>query len=325
MNYRNFADLNNDIRLNFQKIADQKVDVVVGLPRSGMIPAYMIALLMNIDCTDFQSFLDNKPLKRGSTRGAKNQLTHPQDAENILIVDDSVNTGSSMEKARAQIPEHLLPKVKVMAVYSGTRIPQSIDFYLKYIAQPRVFEWNIFGHHILQQACLDIDGVLCVDPTEEQNDDGDRYRDFILNAEPKFLPSSKVHALVTSRLEKYREETEAWMAKHKVEYEHLIMLDLPSAEERRRLKCHGKHKATYYKNSEAMFFIESEAFQAQEICMSSGKPVYCTDNNTMYKPGLLKIAENNPAYIKERSVEIWGDSVNSLKQFVKGLIGYRAS
>ena len=160
MNYRNFADLNNDIRLNFQKIADQKVDVVVGLPRSGMIPAYMIALLMNIDCTDFQSFLDNKPLKRGSTRGAKNQLTHPQDAENILIVDDSVNTGSSMEKARAQIPEHLLPKVKVMAVYSGTRIPQSIDFYLKYIAQPRVFEWNIFGHHILQQACLDIDGVV---------------------------------------------------------------------------------------------------------------------------------------------------------------------
>ncbi|MBX2857336.1 MAG: hypothetical protein KTR17_01635 [Cellvibrionaceae bacterium] len=325
MNYKAFADLNSDIREDFQKISTLDVDLVVGLPRSGMVPAYIVSMLMNLSCTDFQSFLDNRPLKRGSTRSARNQLVYPHDAKKILIVDDSVNTGLSMEQARGQIPEQLLPKVKTMAVYSASRTPQCIDFYLKYLPQPRVFEWNVFGHHVLKEACFDIDGVLCVDPTAEQNDDGEKYRDFILNAEPKFLPSSKVHALVTSRLEKYRPETELWMQKHGVEYEHLIMLDLPSAQERRRLKCHGKHKANYYKNSGALLFVESEVFQAQEICVLTGKPVYCADDNKMYRPGLVKIAAHNPSYFKHRSIELWDDSVNSLKQFVKGLIGYRTS
>ena len=45
-------------------------------------------------------------------------------------------------------------------------------------------------------------------PTKEQNDDGPEYVSFLLNAVPLYLPGSKIGTLVTSRLEKYRVETE---------------------------------------------------------------------------------------------------------------------
>lgn len=51
---------------------------------------------------------------------------------------------------------------------------------------------------------MDIDGVLCADPTPEENDDGEKYRHFLLNTPPLFIPKVTIGTLVTSRLEKYR-------------------------------------------------------------------------------------------------------------------------
>ena len=48
----------------------------------------------------------------------------------------------------------------------------------------------------------------------------------------------EINTIVTSRLEKYREPTEKWLKDHGVKYKQLIMLDLPSAEERRKQGCH---------------------------------------------------------------------------------------
>ena len=48
---------------------------------------------------------------------------------------------------------------------------------------------------------MDIDGVLCADPTPEENDDGEKYRHFLLNAPPLFIPKVTIGTLVTSRLE----------------------------------------------------------------------------------------------------------------------------
>lgn len=44
---------------NHHKLHTQKNDLVVGIPRSGIIPAYMIALNLNIDCIDPPSFIKN--------------------------------------------------------------------------------------------------------------------------------------------------------------------------------------------------------------------------------------------------------------------------
>jgi len=42
-----------------------------------------------------------------------------------------------------------------------------------------VFEWNALHHSNPERFCVDIDGVLCRDPTEAENDDGESYLEFL--------------------------------------------------------------------------------------------------------------------------------------------------
>ncbi|MEZ9627136.1 phosphoribosyltransferase family protein [Aliivibrio fischeri] len=292
MNYKSYSDLSCDIRKHLPNIQAKGFDLVVGLPRSGLTPANMIALYMNVACTDFDSFINDRKLKKGKTRKSKTDIEYPHDAKNILLVDDSIRSGSSLQSDLLLIPESLRSKVTTCAIYSSSPKRDDVDMFLEVVPMPRVFEWNLFHHVITTEACFDIDGVLCVDPTKEQNDDGEKYIDFILNAEPLFIPTNKVYALVTSRLEKYRKETEIWLNKHNIEYEYLIMLDLPNKEERQKLGAHGSHKAKYYKSTNARLFIESEYKQSVEILNITNKPVFCVDENLMLTPGKSYFIKN---------------------------------
>ena len=295
INYKSYSHLSSDIKNNLHKIHIGNYDLVVGFPRSGMIPAHMIALFLNVHVTDFKSFIDNEPLKCGLTRSVRVNLKKAHDAKKILLVDDSIYSGESLKNSLNQLSEDLRKKSTTLSIYSNIALRDDIDIYLDVVPTPRVFEWNIFHHSILSKACVDIDGVLCVDPTDDENDDGSKYINFINNAKPKILPSVKIHSLVTSRLEKYREHTEAWLKKHNIEYKHLVMLDLPTKEDRIRLKAHAWNKSKYFKeNKELVFFIESETKQAHQISQISAKTVYCVDSNEIINPGLFKFVLNNP-------------------------------
>lgn len=288
MNYRSLSHLSHLSNECAGKVPSD-VDLVVGIPRSGMLVASIIALKQNLPLTDLYSFLRNDDLKKGSTRTYKHaDLVKPQDAKKVLLVDDSISTAKSMHAALEQVRAVYSGEVMTLAAFAEKRNQHLVDMHLELVEQPRVFEWNIMHHPFMGQACLDIDGVLCLDPTAEQNDDGPNYRDFLNTTRPLFIPSLKVAHLVTSRLEKYRPETEAWLQRNGVQYGTLHMLDLPSAEERRRLKIHHKFKAEVYSRyPQTRLFVESEERQAIEIMQLSGKPVYCIETNEMYVPGQL--------------------------------------
>ena len=304
MNFKTYNDLSRDIRRNLHKISKSQFDLVVGLPRSGMVPAYMIALFLNVNCTDLASFIENRPLKKGRTRHSRKDISLPHDAKKILIVDDSILTGKSLHQDVLTIPENLRHKLVTLAVYSNSseniKARDDVDVYFEHVLTPCVFEWNIFHHGMMANTCLDIDGVLCVDPEPHVDDDGEKYREFLENAEPFILPSEKVHSLVTSRLEKYRPETEKWLEKYDVAYGNLIMLDLKNLEERVKLNCSGKHKADYYKQSHCQLFVESAVAQSEEICKITGKIVYCTSNNSVYSPKNLSMMMRNPRGFRKK-------------------------
>ena len=44
-------------------------------------------------------------------------------------------------------------------------------------------------HSFLNDSCLDIDGVLCRDPSPEENDDGPRYEKFLTETNPLVIPT----------------------------------------------------------------------------------------------------------------------------------------
>lgn len=293
--YRSISDLASVISKNIN-VVPVDIDLVVGVPRSGMLPASMIALFLNTPLTDLYSYIDNRPLITGQTRRVKkNSLSQCNQAKHILVVDDSIASGKSMQMAKSLLSE-LKNNVKITycCIYGVPEAKSKVDIVFENVSMPRVFEWNIFHHQVVESTCFDIDGVLCVDPTNDQNDDGDKYIQFILNAEPLFIPTKKIKFLVTSRLEKYRLETETWLKKHNVNYERLFMLNLPDAETRRKLGAHSKFKSEVYKsNITATLFIESELNQAINIADSTGKDVFCTETMTMVEPGKNIIPQVN--------------------------------
>ena len=293
MKYKTYSDLSVDIKNNVHKINSQNFDLIVGVPRSGMVPSYMVSLLLNVHCIDLPAFIRNEKLSKGITREiGDHKVIYAHDAQNILIVDDSVLSGKSMINALSQIPEEYMGKITTMTVYCCTKKHDDVDIIITQVEPPRVFEWNIYHHPVVGNSCFDIDGVLCYDPSEEQNDDGEKYINFLKNAKPRFIPTVKIDVLVTNRLEKYRNETENWLAKHSVKFNTLIMLDLERKEDRVSQLDYYAHKADFYKNSNATLFVESDINQAIEIANRSNKFVFCVDDNTMINPNGYKRYRN---------------------------------
>lgn len=278
MNYRNINDL-NEIILKRLYILPRDFDLIVGIPRSGMFPANLLALYLNRPVTDLDSFRNGHIYKAGE-RGQFFDITQ---FKKILVVDDSISSGSALNKCKEQLKELEGDfDIQYCVIYAIPAKTDMVDYYFESVPLPRYFQWNILNHTILRKACFDIDGVLCVDPTPEENDDGERYRQFLLNARPLFIPGSPIGTLVTSRLEKYRFETEAWLQKNGVKYDKLVMLDLPNKEARQRTNCHASFKAKEYKSSiDYMLFVESNLSQALEINSLAKKPVLCTENFQM--------------------------------------------
>ena len=277
MYYRNIANM-NEVILKRLNILPRDFDLIVGVPRSGMLPANLIALYLSKPFTDIHSFRNGHIYKSGE----RGQFIDVKEFKKILIVDDSIASGSAMIKAKDLVSEVSSDfEISYCAIYVVPGKEKLVDYYFEAVPLPRYFQWNILNHTDLEKACFDIDGVLCVDPEVEQNDDGPKYNDFILNAEPRYIPRSNIGTLVTSRLEKYRSETETWLAKNNVKYKNLVMLDLPDMYARQKANNHAIHKANTYKMSEYKLFIESSLSQAIEINRITGKPVFCTENFEM--------------------------------------------
>lgn len=277
MYYRNVKDLNNII-LQRLSIIPRDFDLIVGVPRSGMLPANLLALYLNRPYTDIHSFLNGHIYKAG----ARGQFFDVSEFKNILVVDDSIASGAAMVEVKENL-KHLNDQfnIKYCAIYVIPGKEKMVDYFFETVPLPRYFQWNILNHTTLEKACFDIDGVLCADPLPEQNDDGEKYIDFILNAPPLFIPGSKIGTIVTSRLEKFRKETETWLAANNIKYNDLVMLDLPNMEARQRANNHGDHKAKAYLAKPYVLFVESEYHQAVEINRLSKKPVLCTANFEM--------------------------------------------
>lgn len=277
MNYRTISDMNQAI-LKRLYILPRDFDLIVGIPRSGMFPANLLALYLNRPVTDLGSFINGHIYKAGE----RGQFIDVKQFKKILIVDDSISSGSALKKCKEEISGlEKFYDIKFAVVYTTPDKEHLVDYAFDSVPLPRYFQWNILNHSILEKACVDIDGVLCVDPTSEQNDDGPRYKEFLLHAQPLYVPGSKIGTLVTSRLEKYRKETETWLANNNVKYNNLVMLDLPNQAARQKANCHATHKAQEYKFNKYNLFIESSLSQAIEINKITGKPVLCTENFEM--------------------------------------------
>lgn len=287
--YVSIADLSVAVRANLHRIPAD-VDLVVGIPRSGMIPAYMIGLLTNRAVIDIDGFIANRAPTNGTTRRIGREVKDSFAARHALLVDDSIASGESMKRAAELVrAAGFAERITTCAAIALPSRVAHVDIHFAELPMPRIFEWNAFHHAYVEDACFDLDGVLCVDPTRDENDDGPRYRQFLSNALPRMVPTRRIGHIVSARLEKYRGLTERWLQANGIHYGHLHLIDLPSQAERIRLGAHHTHKAKVYRDTGAVLFYESDPAQARQIATLSGKPVLCTEDMSLHLPGGVQL------------------------------------
>jgi orotate phosphoribosyltransferase len=287
MEYRSVADL-DDALVSWLPALPRDIDVVVGIPRSGLLVANLLALHLNLPLTDVAGLIGGRLIQAGARwQGAPldSLLAEPR---TVLVVDDSVCSGATIRRTREAIAAAQLPhRIVYAAVYMAPDAVHEghVDSYRELVSMPRVFEWNLMHCAALANACVDIDGVLCRDPLPAENDDGRRYERFLCEVEPLVLPTREVGWLVTSRLEKYRRHTEEWLARHGVRYRELRMMDYPTAAARRAAGAYASFKAEIYRSTGASLFIESSCVLAPQIAALSGKPVFCSETRELLRAG----------------------------------------
>lgn len=277
MNLRSVADMDRAIARNLWRLDRSKFDIIVGIPRSGMIPASIIATYLQMPLATLEGYL------AGIVHGRSGKLA-PM-SNRILLVDDTSNKGGAMARAVGMLKGKAksITRCAVFGPYQVENPADIIDVWFEDCKGPRGFAWNIMKHARLGRWAFDFDGVLCRDPTRQENDDGPRYKQFLMSAEPLFLPTRPIGHIITGRLEKYRPECIAWLKRHGVEYLQLHMMQHASKAERMAAGGRGQWKAGIASEVGAEMFIESCPKQAGIIAREAKIPVWCTETQELIK------------------------------------------
>lgn len=275
MNLRSITDMNAAITRNLWRIDRSKFDVVVGIPRSGMIPASIIATLLQMPLATVEGYV------AGLVSGRSGKMTKPRGR--VLLVDDTSNHGRAMERAVEAIKDRAkqITRLAIFGPYQVEEPHKIVDLWFEDCRGPRAFEWNILKHARLRRWAFDFDGVLCRDPTKAENDDGPAYEAFLCDAEPLLLPTRPIGQIITCRLEKYRPLCEEWLARHGIEHAGLVMMPYATKTERMEAGGRGAWKAEKFAASGADMMIESCPKQARIIAKRTGKPVWCVGTQSL--------------------------------------------
>lgn len=240
------------------------IDLIVGIPRDGLLIATILALRLDVALADIDGFCAGRLL----SFSWREQRTFEQ-CRSALVIDDCTKTGATMQSARertAAMANHMKVRYTVLYYKHGDPV-DDLDIAPKLLGSPRCYEWRLSSHN-LDLYAFDMDGVLCRNPTRKERRDEALYRAFLSSAEPILRPSHEIGWIVTGRDEQWRRETEAWLRRHGIRYAKLIMR--PATERK-----HGEWKARVYRHIRAGLFVESSRQQAEIIARKARRPVLC--------------------------------------------------
>lgn len=281
MKFYTLQVLNNTILKGVYKVP-RGIDAVVGIPRSGLIPATLIATYLNKPIADIRGRLMPCGWRNyNPDTGEENYfsvsffnksitLSNRNNLKKVLLVDDTLHSGRAMENAYLAFRGAPFEVIRCVVFISKAADAKQVDVFFGKYNSPAVWEWNIFKNPA-RGVSVDMDGVLCHDPAGDVIKSKSRYLKFLKTATPLLIPTKKIDSIITGRLDVFRKETVAWLEKHEVYYNRLIM----KPENLRGITNTPDFKAEHYRKGKADIFIESCPKQASKIARLSGKPVYC--------------------------------------------------
>src|SRR6056297_1485383 len=130
MEFKSYADLGADIIHLLPKLP-RDIDLVVGIPRSGIAPAAMIGLHLNVPMTDLAGFLEGRVMANGQRRMRRSVPADLHERPlNVLIVDDAVGKGEQLRKIREDLAvRNLKHNIKFAVIYATSVGEPLVDYY----------------------------------------------------------------------------------------------------------------------------------------------------------------------------------------------------
>ena len=257
MSFKSYEIISNYIFNNLYKIPEN-IDLVVGIDRSGMIIALMIANYLHKKVVSFDEFIDDN--------------FNIDNIKNVLITDDIISKGIAITQTKNKIK--LSDKlnslnIKFLAVYSCTQDVKVSDVVMGY--NNTWFQFCLFYNGSMSNVSMyQIQGNLCRKPTQEEMQNEEKYLDYINNVKPYQRPNARNYScIITNRPEKYRKQTQEWLKKYNYRYNKLIMIP-------QNISDKIKYKGQIYKNSSEKLYISNDEKQSIEINKISNKQVLCT-------------------------------------------------
>lgn len=255
--------------LEWVKSFPKRFDMVVGIPRAGMIPASLIATHLGVPLTMPDLF----------PRAFAGTKTFDSIPNEVLLVDDSSGHGEGgttdtiLKKLQLVSP---LTKFWKASTYVKESCANYFDLFHKIVHDGRfIQEWQLQQVRYFSLIMSDMDGVLCEDCPKEIDADESKYLNHIANARPYLIPKYEIEYILTGRLEKYRPFTEAWLAKHRVRYRKLIMWNLEDKSLRRNP---AEYKARELMRIKPEVYYESRHSEAEKINQMTGIHVFCFEH-----------------------------------------------
>lgn len=281
------------IAKNLHKL--RSFDTIIGIPRSGSIFAAFIATQLGVSLADVSTA--SRELKV-----AKHGYTRQGDFGKVLVVEDVVNRGVSMDQAFEVLKVTTgLSRENCTTCSIWTNLnsqPGAVDLDLGGPHSQRyAFSWQMWHSALWPQWATDMDGVLCHDVPPHVTSE-EEYFQWCGEPTGRWLPRPKnkgkwpIGAIITSRPESTRAQTQTWLHNSGMYFNNLIMApgdtqaDVIYNLKRMGLK-RGEWKA---REAEKLgiteFFIESCPIQAQQISLKFPGLVWCTDTQQRYRQGL---------------------------------------
>lgn len=279
------SQFQEDIKTLLGKVPPD-ITAIAGVARSGLSAATMLSMYLHLPMLTIDQ---TRHTLSATGNGWRLGVRHVDPKGKILVVDDTVMTGNSL-RAISDLVTKDIGEAVYAAVYVNPLASRKPDIWAVDLEWPHLLEWNLFNSILSPSTAVDFDGVLCRDCAPGQDDDGPRYLDFIRNAIPLYTPRRvPIPLIVTARIEKYREETEAWLHRYNIKFHKLVMHPAKSLAERNRDNIPA-YKAMYYRDWASrhrpapgpIMFIESEDWQAREIARQSRLMTVCPHTGGIY-------------------------------------------
>lgn len=283
LQFRGTADLHGAV-LKGIPLLPRDLDLVVGVPRSGLIPAALISTYLALPLTDVNGFLEGRLLR--SAPGADQRVDEAEivrRARRVLIIDDSVGHGSEMRRVRARLAGMEAHRsLHFAAVFAAPDAASVVDVAFEELARGRFFSWNLMHHEALEQSCVDGDRLLWSAAVggehAGQHDDADIEDEAAVA--PLWRPTIELGWIVTEQPEGRRAATEAWLCDTGIRFRHLVMPEHPLEAN----EDGAAFKAEVYRRSGARLFLTADPGVARYVTRRVGRPTIAVSAQRMFTP-----------------------------------------